>query len=244
MKQCAVCSRTYADDTLEYCLDDGARLFIARDPEETRVLPDQRPTAPWPPQPLPPPDWSRQPAPVQPVPEAKSRSGLLIILALLVALGLIGAGAALLAYISSRPSATEIVGDTKPTPAPPARIKPTPDATPTPRATPKPTPEEEEETAPTPEPEPSQKPTPKPVSGGCVVSNDDAGQPDVNLRKDCHVKSCDDDRTTILGTLPNGTPVTVNRQVAPVRGRYFAWQQVTTRSGRTGWVAASKIRCQ
>ena len=253
MKQCAVCSRTYADDTLEFCLDDGARLFLALDADATRVRAEQ-PTAvtpAWPPQPLPPPDWSNQPAPVQPVPAARKRNWLPLALLLLAGAGLIIGAAGLLLYLnqpSSKPA--EVADDATPKPVPTPRVRAsaeeTPEATPAPKpspkatATQKPTPDAK----PTPEDEPTVKPTPKPVSGGCMAANDDASQPEVNLRANCHVKSCDDDDSTKIGALRNGTPITVNRQVAPVRGRNFAWQQVTTRDGRIGWIAASKIRCQ
>lgn len=40
MKRCPTCSRTYADETLSYCLADGALLSASYDPEATLVLPD------------------------------------------------------------------------------------------------------------------------------------------------------------------------------------------------------------
>jgi len=38
MKQCPVCKTTYTDDTLSFCLSDGAGLFFVSDEEETRVI--------------------------------------------------------------------------------------------------------------------------------------------------------------------------------------------------------------
>src|SRR5687768_7920173 len=35
MKKCHTCKRTYEDDTLVFCLDDGARLSAAYDPHAT-----------------------------------------------------------------------------------------------------------------------------------------------------------------------------------------------------------------
>ncbi len=249
MKQCAVCSRTYTDDTLEFCLDDGARLFLARETEATLVRGETSPPA-WPPQPLPPPDWSQQPTPVQPVPAQKSRAWIPLLLALMAAGVLIGSALILLAYMNQTPTKPEEVAETRtpaPTPKPRPSGEPTPEPTPTSKPTPKatatPNIKETPEPKPTPIPEPTVKPTVKP-SSGCVIGNDDPNQPNVNLRANCHVKSCDDDTSTIIGTVSNGTSVTVNRQVAPVRGRNFAWQQVTLSGGRIGWVAASKIRCQ
>ena len=250
MKQCAVCSRTYTDETLEFCLDDGARLFLVRESETTLVRGATPPPPAWPPQPLPPPDWSQQPTPVQPVPTAKSRAWIPLALALIAAGILIGSALVLLVYMN-QPSSPPVSEAENRTPAPTPKTRPgttpTPDsiATPTPKATPKVTPtpaaKETPEAKPSPTVEPTAKPTPKP--GGCIIANDDANQPDVNLRANCHVKSCDEDNSTIIGTARNGTSVTVNRQVAPVKGRNFAWQQVTLSGGRTAWVAASKIRC-
>jgi hypothetical protein len=40
MKTCPTCSRTYADETLSYCLADGALLSASYDPEATMILPD------------------------------------------------------------------------------------------------------------------------------------------------------------------------------------------------------------
>src|SRR5262245_48508260 len=46
MKSCPTCNRTYPDDTLAFCLVDGAVLSAPYDPEQTRRIPPQRPTAP------------------------------------------------------------------------------------------------------------------------------------------------------------------------------------------------------
>ncbi|MGA9996083.1 MAG: DUF1566 domain-containing protein [Pyrinomonadaceae bacterium] len=39
MKQCPQCNRTYADETLNFCLDDGVLLSTLYDPEATLVMP-------------------------------------------------------------------------------------------------------------------------------------------------------------------------------------------------------------
>ena len=39
MKQCPTCNRTYADESMRFCLDDGALLSAANDPEATLVMP-------------------------------------------------------------------------------------------------------------------------------------------------------------------------------------------------------------
>ena len=37
MKRCPTCNRSFADDTLTFCLDDGARLELEHDPEATVI---------------------------------------------------------------------------------------------------------------------------------------------------------------------------------------------------------------
>ena len=44
MKQCPTCSRTYADDTLRFCLDDGSALISGFDPQATLRIPSMRAT--------------------------------------------------------------------------------------------------------------------------------------------------------------------------------------------------------
>lgn len=46
MKQCPQCNRTYPDDTLAFCLADGALLSASYSPEETLLLPSARTTNP------------------------------------------------------------------------------------------------------------------------------------------------------------------------------------------------------
>jgi hypothetical protein len=76
MKHCPACQRTYADDTLSYCLEDGSQLLsdrtVANDLAATVIMPDPRltvpekqetfRTAPRPPQPYtaPPPQQQQQ----------------------------------------------------------------------------------------------------------------------------------------------------------------------------------------
>ena len=44
MKSCPTCKRTYADDTLTFCLADGALLSAPYDPHATQILPTPPPT--------------------------------------------------------------------------------------------------------------------------------------------------------------------------------------------------------
>lgn len=84
MKRCPACQRTYADDSLSYCLEDGSALASDRsgssDLPATLIIPDPRRTVPakpetfrqgqTPPQPFtsPPPAW--RPLGVAPIPAA------------------------------------------------------------------------------------------------------------------------------------------------------------------------------
>lgn len=48
MKSCPTCDRTYPDDTLAFCLMDGAVLSAPYDPQATRESPDARRASPSP----------------------------------------------------------------------------------------------------------------------------------------------------------------------------------------------------
>jgi hypothetical protein len=48
MKRCPRCDRTYTDNALVYCLDDGTHLSASDDPQATLALPQARPTDPFP----------------------------------------------------------------------------------------------------------------------------------------------------------------------------------------------------
>ena len=38
MKRCSQCAQTYSDDTLKFCLSDGAPLSVFKDPDETLII--------------------------------------------------------------------------------------------------------------------------------------------------------------------------------------------------------------
>jgi hypothetical protein len=79
MKRCPQCNRTYTDDALSFCLDDGSPLTVASGPpppdaSATVQYPQARETTPQPtiaynpgqaapPPPMPPPAWSPMPPP-------------------------------------------------------------------------------------------------------------------------------------------------------------------------------------
>lgn len=86
MKQCPSCSRTYSDDTLKFCLDDGATLLGRSDPVETLRVDAPRQT-----------DWPNVPPAALAYQAAAPRShwpiyilGALVVVGL--ALGVIGVG--------------------------------------------------------------------------------------------------------------------------------------------------------
>ncbi|HVG35234.1 MAG TPA: YARHG domain-containing protein [Pyrinomonadaceae bacterium] len=74
MKQCPTCHRTYTDDALVYCLDDGSVLAAVYDPQATQIIAPPRRTDPMPTAVfIPPTQPAQQPpppsfAPVQPQP--------------------------------------------------------------------------------------------------------------------------------------------------------------------------------
>ena len=156
MKICPTCSRNYEDDTLVFCLDDGARLAQGRDPQATWRLPEPpvnepRRSGPVPPTtPSPPATLTARPEHFQALPrpavppqtytEERSRSSALPwILGIVVVLGISGV---LIAWILTRGSA-ERVAVIYPSPTPTVEVMRTPDlkgtpekATPTPVASP------------------------------------------------------------------------------------------------------------
>jgi type II secretory pathway pseudopilin PulG len=86
MKQCPVCSRTFSDDTLVYCLDDGSVLANAYDPGATLRMPSPRSTNPPPTEYLP----LSKPSP------QRSKTWLIVLLASVLLLSLVAAGTLIL----------------------------------------------------------------------------------------------------------------------------------------------------
>jgi len=80
MKQCPVCSRTFSDDTLVYCLDDGSVLANSYDPGATQRMPSPR---------------STNSAPFMPPPQ-RSNTWLIVLLTSVLLLFVVGAGTVIL----------------------------------------------------------------------------------------------------------------------------------------------------
>jgi hypothetical protein len=113
MKRCPQCNRTYTDDALSFCLDDGSPLTIASgpppsDPSATIQYPQSRDTTPQPtiaynpipaapPPPTPPPAWSPMPPP-----QTQKRSVWPWLLGVGAVLVLMGIGVVVLIFMVAR----------------------------------------------------------------------------------------------------------------------------------------------
>lgn len=230
MKQCPRCNRSYTDDTLSYCLDDGTVLIRKYDPQATQISPFPTLVAP------PPPPYKAQPA-AGAASEPAPRQGfpLWAVGAMVVAALLVGLSIGAFIYQSYGPPATE-TASAQPTP----RAMNFTTATPTPvAATPTP--------LPTATPIATSSPsvvqsTPEPVRN-CVLYNDKSDKSMVRVRANCDTQDCDTDASTIVGEYPDNTPIRII-QGSQVRGQNFTWIKVVIiSSGRVVWVASSKTKC-
>jgi hypothetical protein len=95
MKQCPSCSRTFSDNTLVYCLEDGSALGNAYDPGATQILPPPRVTSP------PPTEFAPSNLPPSQPPQQRSYMWLIVLLASGLLLSFVAAGA-VIAWINIR----------------------------------------------------------------------------------------------------------------------------------------------
>ena len=167
MKTCPSCGRSYQDDTLVFCLDDGSRLLDRQDqpdanatwrlphePPPTEVSPTIMPpraTVPSPPATITArPDQYQYRQPVSDEPASNKRNPLPWVLAIVLVVGISGVA---IAYLLTRGSSTNVatknstpdpkVGSIIPTPTESARVTTSPEPTvisPKKETTPKPTP--------------------------------------------------------------------------------------------------------
>ncbi len=151
MKTCPRCRRSYDDDTLAFCLDDGSRLIRPQeDPNATWHLPQTpgptatsqpampaRPTVPSPqPTITARPDQHHYPQPVNEERESHKRNPLPWILAIVLVVGISGVA---IAYLLTRGSSPNVASK-NPTPDPRMTpTMPTPEPTQSPRTSPEPT---------------------------------------------------------------------------------------------------------
>ncbi len=220
MQQCPECERIYSDNTLTYCLDDGAALVPPFNREATHIN-----------TPIPPTVMLPTPAPT-PTPQRGSRSlvlGLVALVVLLIGL-LIGF------WMSQRPNEPSAnLSSPTPTPAAPTPVRPAPI---------KPTPTPAVVTA-TPTPSPLATPSPKIVESEpeCMLYNDKADRSGVITRSDCDKKDCESDESTMGPEYPDKTRVRIIKG-SNVKGKRFTWVKVFLVGEKlTVWVAASKIKC-
>lgn len=101
MKRCPTCNRSYADDTLSFCLQDGAYLEATDDPEATVVA-----------QPRPAPPVTH---PVKPRENSNKFYQVIIVLLLLVVAGV---GIGMYVTLSDRNEPGEVVASPSPEPSP------------------------------------------------------------------------------------------------------------------------------
>lgn len=172
MKTCPRCRRSYEDDTLAFCLDDGSRLIEAPDrpdanatwhlprtPPPTEVSPTimpSRPTVPSPPATITArPDQYQYRQPVGEDGASSKRNPLPWILAIVLVVGISGVA---IAYLLTRGGSTNVVSK-NPTPDPRMTpVIPTPEPT-VPRSSPEPTIDSPKKES-TPKPTPKSEPTP------------------------------------------------------------------------------------
>lgn len=238
MKQCPRCNRNYADETISYCLEDGAMLVRTRDPDATMI-------SPYPPAPIVPPTAAYQrPSFTQPVAPASSppaasvppprrRSpwavGALVLVALAVGLTIGG-----IIFQRSNSTAAD----------PPTEASVNPAATSSTKSThlpATPTPSQPAAHTMTP-PSNAQDPTAA-QEQECVLYNDRNDKSVINVRMNCDTRDCDTDASTIVDEYPDNTPIRVIKG-ASVPGTRFRWVKVIiTSSGQTVWVASTKIKC-
>ena len=182
MKTCPSCRRSYEDDTLVFCLDDGSRLVGRQDqpdanatwrlphtPLPTEVSPTvmpARPTGPSPPATITarPDQYQYRPA-VSDEPAGSKRNPLPWILAIVLVVGISGVA---IAYLLTRGSATNVATRNS-TPDPRVTsIMPSPEPTQSPRSSAEPTvnPPKKETT-----PKPTPAPTPERVKPAFTLLN-------------------------------------------------------------------------
>jgi hypothetical protein len=125
MKICPQCSKTYSDDSLNFCLEDGSVLTAAmgQPPPDTVLLNQPRMTTPGQPmQSAPQAAWSTAPQQYSMQPPKKSSKTWLWVLLILGALVLVCGGGfvGFLAWIGSQADKASNSGSSSPSPTPPA----------------------------------------------------------------------------------------------------------------------------
>lgn len=237
MKQCPRCNRNYADETLSYCLDDGAVLVKKYDPDATMI-------SPYPPAPVVPPTVAYERAPVaatmpaqgpaivaaSPAPARKSPwvIGILVFVALGVGLAIGG-----IIFRSSSSSST-VSSSTEPE----RNGSPVSTATPTPASSTSTPASAASATSPSPVEQSTAV-----QKSNCILYNDRSDLTVVNVREGCDQRNCELDASTKAGEYPDRTPIRVIMG-SNVRTTNFTWVKIViVGTERVVWVAATKIKC-
>lgn len=243
MKSCPRCDRKYTDDSLLFCLEDGAKLVKGYDPEATQISPFPPVAAPPPTVGYVAPQLIQVTPPPPPEPLRQKKRSPLVVVALVVgalAVGLVIGGFVIRRLIS--PSTDSTLNE------PRSVSRTTPDATPTP--TPTASPKTSPSTTPTATPTPTPTVTPGAADADeqrCVLYNDKSDKAVVRTRLNCDTRDCDSDASTISTEYPDNTPVNVYKG-SSVRGSKFTWVKVKIKGSGPGpgtsvWVASTKIKC-
>lgn len=108
MKQCPKCTRTYADDSLAYCLEDGSTLVNLREAQETLRIPSPPRVTAWPSGPAPTPTAEYQ------TNNGKSRWPIYAFGGLVLLVLLAGAAGILIFGYSRMTASTSVSNDNQP----------------------------------------------------------------------------------------------------------------------------------
>ena len=163
MKTCPACHKTYEDESMMFCLVDGARLLeptIAADPNATHVLPPPRVTEPGPTIAAPQPTLRAEPelmhmSPRPQAPDSSERTrshALPWLLAIVIVLAVSGIVIALILTRNRREPSPQVTVGSTPTMSPAKPGATTTEPEPSPEVTPRAT------STPTPVPKPSEQP--------------------------------------------------------------------------------------
>jgi hypothetical protein len=126
MKRCPICNRRYSDDSLNFCLDDGANLLTVSEPEPTLIIPGN--TSPIAAR------WTASPS--QSAQSSRAPNRWIWFLAIFVLAVVMGGGAVALVYeMNKRPPSTGAASSGTPTPSVNTKTtRPSPEVSPSPSA--------------------------------------------------------------------------------------------------------------
>jgi len=136
MKTCPACASRFSDDTLQFCLQDGTRLYSADEAGAPTAVLNEIETAESR-KPLPPTNWQAPVTQRNPQASGGRKIAIAVVLTVLGTILLVLGGAAVGVWLYSRSAQTEVFTDPSPGPSPNIRATATP-RTPTPTVSPSP----------------------------------------------------------------------------------------------------------